>query len=191
MVRLTKIYTRTGDAGDTALVGGERVPKDDVRIEAYGTVDELNACIGLVRERNASSDLGEARSKVDTLLERVQQQLFNLGASLATRPESRWPGQPSVTAADIIWLETSMDEMNASLPKLKSFVLPGGGPVGSMCHLARTVARRAERRILTLQRAQGIEPEDLKYVNRLSDLLFVLGRWVAKQHGEAETLWEY
>ena len=190
MVRLTKIYTRGGDGGQTALVGGERVDKDDPRIEAYGTIDELNAVIGLVRERNRGGE-GASKDAIDAALERVQQQLFNLGASLATRYESRWEGQPHIEAAEVTWLEQDIDRMNADLPKLKSFVLPGGGPVGSMCHLARTVARRAERRILTLQRAERIEANDLVYINRLSDWLFVLGRWCAREHGEVETLWAY
>ena len=191
MVRLTRIYTRTGDDGQTALVGGERVPKDDLRIEAYGTVDELNACIGLVRERNNNCSQSAAKARVDEVLERVQQHLFNLGASLATRPSSRWDGQPQIAQADIDWLESVIDEMNASLPELKSFVLPGGGPVGAVCHLARTVARRAERRILSLKRADGVGACDMQYVNRLSDMLFVLGRWIAQEHDEPETLWEY
>ncbi len=189
MVRLTRIYTRTGDAGTTALVGGERVAKDDLRIEAYGTVDELNAVLGMVRERNRGGPDAEARDTLDALLERVQQDLFNLGSSLATRVESRWEGQPLIVDADVTRLETQLDALNAELPKLKSFVLPGGGPVGAPMHLARTVCRRAERCVVRLAAQEPVDAADLKYLNRLSDLLFVAGRWVAKRHGEGEVLW--
>ena len=190
MVRLNRIYTRGGDDGSTSLVGGERVGKDDLRIEAFGTVDELNATIGLCRERNAATGSdSEARVIIDTMLERVQQQLFDLGSGLATRLESRWPGQPVVTADDVVWLETSIDTMNAELEPLRSFVLPGGGPVGAMTHLARTVCRRAERAAFRLSKLEPIAEDDLRYLNRLSDFLFVLGRWVARRHGEPEPLW--
>ncbi len=190
MVRLTRIYTRTGDDGTTALVGGERVPKDDLRIEAYGTVDELNATLGMVLERNrATAQDAKARDHLDALLTQVQQDLFNLGSSLATRLESRWPGQPTIGAADVTRLEEALDEMNAELPKLKSFILPGGGPVGATLHLARTVCRRAERCVVRLGAQEAVDPADLRYLNRLSDLLFVAGRWVARRHGEPEVLW--
>lgn len=190
MVRLTRIYTRTGDDGTTALVGGERVAKDDLRIEAYGTVDELNAMVGMARERNRTAGADDAiRLQVDEVLERVQQQLFDLGSGLATRLESRWPGQPVIEASDVAWLEATIDRLNAALEPLKSFVLPGGGPVGATLHLARTICRRAERCVFRLSRAEAISPEDLRYLNRLSDMLFVLGRWVARHHGEPEPLW--
>ena len=190
MVRLTRIYTRTGDDGTTGLVGGERVAKDDVRIEAYGTVDELNATIGLCRERNdATMADAEARAVIDNMLERVQHQLFDLGASLATRGGAAARGQVSVAAADVAWLEQRMDEMNLELETLRSFVLPGGGPVGAMTHLARTVCRRAERMAFTLHRDEPLAETELHYLNRLSDLLFVLGRWAAKRQGAAEALW--
>ncbi len=190
MVRLTRIYTRTGDDGTTGLIGGARVAKDDLRIEAYGTVDELNAVIGMVRERNLSEGRDpEARDLLDPLLEQIQQQLFNLGSSLATRFEDRWPGQPLIGAEDVDGLEEAIDRLNAELPKLKSFVLPGGGPVGSVLHLARTVCRRAERATVTLGRQAQVAEHDVHYLNRLSDLFFVMSRWVAKRHGEGETLW--
>lgn len=189
MVRLNRIYTRTGDDGTTGLIGGERVPKDDPRIEAYGTVDELNACVGLCREANTRTADGETRAQLDRQLHTIQQQLFNLGSSLATRMESRWPNQPVIVAADITALESGIDAMNAELEPLKSFVLPGGGPTGAALHLARTVCRRAERRAFELAHAEAVAPEDLKYLNRLSDWLFVASRWIAKRTGEPEPLW--
>ena len=190
MVRLTRIYTRGGDDGSTSLVGGERVGKDDLRIEAYGTVDELNATVGLCRERNTAAGADPAtRAEVDAMLERIQQQLFDLGSGLATRLESRWPGQPVISADDVLWLEQRIDAMNEDLEPLRSFVLPGGGPVGAMTHLSRTICRRAERATFRLGRIEPIADDDLRYLNRLSDYFFVLGRWVAKRHGEPETLW--
>lgn len=190
MVLLNRIYTRTGDDGTTGLVGGERVGKDDLRIEAYGTVDELNACIGMVRDANTRHQTdAEARSQLDGQLLNIQQRLFDLGASLATRPGSRRPGQPCPTASDIAWLEQTLDAMNAELAPLNSFVLPGGGPIAAPLHLARTVCRRAERATVRLGRHEPVEETDLKYLNRLSDWLFVASRWVAKRLGEPEPLW--
>ncbi len=190
MVRLTKIYTRTGDDGSTALVGGERVPKHHLRIECYGTVDELNACIGLVRERlKQTSKESLARAERDGDLETIQQDLFNLGSSLATRLEQRWKGQPTIDESHIKRLEKTLDAMNEQLPSLNSFVLPGGGPVGAQLHLARTVCRRAERCVARLSEIEAVDPMDLRYLNRLSDLLFVMGRWIAQKMGEPETLW--
>jgi cob(I)alamin adenosyltransferase len=190
MVRLTRIYTRTGDDGTTALVGGERVHKSDPRIEAYGTVDELNAVLGMVRDHNQRyiQDLA-TRTELETLLQEIQQRLFDLGSSLATRLESRYPGQPVLQAEQVTALEQAIDTMNAELQPLRSFVLPGGGPVASVLHLARTVCRRAERRTLTLAEHEPVSPEDVKYLNRLSDLLFVASRWIAHRTGEPEPLW--
>ena len=188
MVRLTCIYTRTGDGGTTMLASGERVPKDDLRIGAYGTVDELNDCVGLVRDRNLrhGSD-AVARQRLDEELGRIQQRLFDLGASLATRRDKA--AIAPVDETEVSHLEALMDDMNNELPALRSFVLPGGGPVGSMLHLARTVCRRAEREAFALARTEAVEPADLRYLNRLSDTFFVMGRWVAQRHGESETLW--
>lgn len=189
MVRLNRIYTRTGDDGTTALVGGERVAKDDARIEAYGTVDELNACVGLCREANRHTPDAATRDELDRALAAVQQQLFNLGASLATRVEARRPNQPTILAADVKALERAMDAMNAELPALQSFVLPGGGPTAAALHLARTVCRRAERRTVALAAKAPVATPDLHYLNRLSDWLFVASRWVAHRSREPETLW--
>ncbi len=191
MVRLTRIYTRGGDDGTTSLVGGRRVEKDHLRIESYGTVDELNATIGLCRERaEATLAAGEVRERILDLLQTLQQQLFDLGSGLATPPDGRWEGQPVIGAEEVRWLEQQIDALNGDLEPLRSFVLPGGGPVGAALHLARTVCRRAERVTFTLSRAEAVQADELRYLNRLSDLLFVLGRWVAHQTGEPEPLWQ-
>lgn len=188
MVRLNKIYTRTGDDGTTALIGGERVGKDDARIEAYGTVDELNATLGVLHPILAAHGARTARLLANIV--GIQQSLFDLGASLAARPESRWEGLPTVTQADIDWFEQDMDAMNLALPPLSSFVLPGGSAAVAQFHVARTVCRRAERQTQRLARVEPIDPIELKYLNRCSDWLFVAGRWVGQQLGEAEVLWQ-
>lgn len=191
MVRLSKIYTRSGDDGTTALVGGERVDKTDLRIEAYGTVDELNATLGLVRDGNLRhGNDAQTRAEFDAILQQIQQKLFHLGSSLATRFESRYPGQPLIVQGDVDALEGTIDKMNAELQPLKSFVLPGGGPIAAPLHLARTVCRRAERATLRLAAHEQVERADIKYLNRLSDLLFVASRWIAKRGGEPEPLWD-
>ncbi len=190
-IRITRVYTRTGDRGETALVGGKRVPKDAARIEAYGTVDELNAVLGLARvfneERLAE---GEGHRWLDEVLRRLQNQLFDLGSELATPDEAAYEGMYRVGETEVRELERLIDECQKALAPLKSFVLPGGGRVGAFLHQARTVCRRAEREILRLSRAEPLSEWPLKYVNRLSDLLFVLSRWVAKRLGEREYLWE-
>jgi len=191
MVRLSKIYTRSGDDGTTGLVGGERVDKTDLRIEAYGTVDELNATLGMVRDANQRhGDATPTRAEFDAILQQIQQKLFHLGSSLATRFESRYPGQPLIVQLDVDALEQAIDKMNAELQPLKSFVLPGGGPIAAPLHLARTVCRRAERATLRLAAQEQVEAADVKYLNRLSDLLFVASRWIAKRTGQAEPLWD-
>ena len=193
MVRLTKIYTRTGDDGTTRLVGGQEVAKDEARIEAYGTVDELNAVIGMVRVAvGVGTDLHETdRQAFDAWLGDVQQRLFDLGSDLATRLGDRFANQPVITAAHIGELEARIDAWNAELEPLESFVLPGGGPIGAPLHLARTVCRRAERRAVTLSDAEPVGDQVIPYLNRLSDALFVASRWIARRAGEAEALWEY
>ena len=190
-IRITRVYTRTGDKGDTALVGGKRVLKDSPRIEAYGTVDELNAVIGLARVFNAERlTKGKDSRWLDEVLRRLQNELFDLGSELATPEDAAYEGMHRVGEAEVTGLERLMDQCQKTLPPLKSFVLPGGGRVGGFLHQARTVCRRAERRILALSRLEPSSEWPLKYVNRLSDLLFVLSRWVGKRLGETEYLWE-
>ena len=182
MVILNKIYTRTGDAGQTRLVSGETVSKADPRVEAYGGVDELNAVVGLARLHTA----GEAR--LDPILARIQNDLFDLGADLAT-PE-RGQAALRVVATQVTRLETEIDELNASLSALTSFVLPGGSPTSAALHLARTVCRRAERAVVAFAPAHpaGAHQDALRYLNRLSDLLFVAARF-ANNKGAGDVLW--
>ena len=190
-IRITRVYTRTGDRGDTALVGGRRVPKDSPRIEAYGTIDELNAIVGLARVFNAERlDRGEKYRWLDEVLRKLQNELFDLGGELATPADAVYAGMFRVGGNEVSALERLIDECQKDLLPLKSFILPGGGRVGAFLHQARTVCRRAERRILALSRVEPIGDGPLKYVNRLSDLLFVLSRWTGKHLGEAEYLWE-
>ena len=190
-VRITRVYTRTGDKGETALVGGRRVPKDSPRIEAYGTIDELNAVIGLARVFNAEQKRpGKRHRWLDEVLRRIQNELFDLGSELATPADAAYEGMFRVGPDQVTALERLMDECQKELTPLKSFILPGGGPVGGFLHQARTVCRRAERRVLELARVEDIGEWPLKYVNRLSDLLFVLSRWVGKHLGETEYLWQ-
>jgi len=185
MVKLNKIYTRTGDDGTTGLVDGSRLLKDDIRVMAYGDVDEANSIIGLVR-------LSLENQHLDNMLERIQNDLFDLGADLAT-PLPEDGEQDSEYALRIVpeqttRLETELDALNADLSPLNSFVLPGGSPPSAYLHLARTVTRRAERRVVTLGKEQDINPAALKYLNRLSDFLFVAARWCNDQ-GETDVKW--
>lgn len=176
--RLTKIYTRTGDDGTTGLGTGERVRKDCARVEAYGTVDELNCCIGMLL---ACPDLP---ATVSDSLQAIQHRLFDLGGELAV------PGRDVILAADTTELEILLDTLNADLPALKDFILPGGTPAAAHCHLARAVCRRAERRLLSLQQAEAVNPEALRYLNRLSDLLFVISRVLCRSSGGTEIIWK-
>ena len=190
-ISITRVYTRTGDKGTTALVGGKRVPKDSPRIAAYGTIDELNSILGLARvfneERLAE---GEKHRWLDEVFRRLQNQLFDLGSELATPPEAVYEGMFRVGAAEVKELEALMDRCQKDLEPLKSFVLPGGGRISGFLHQCRTVCRRAEREILALSRVEPIGEAPLCYVNRLSDVFFVLSRWVGKHLGEREYLWE-
>ena len=187
MVRITRVYTRTGDKGTTALIGGRRVAKDAPRIEAYGTVDELNATLGLVR---AALDRSRAGARLGPRVARLQNELFNLGAELANPDARRRARLPAVAARHVARLEREIDELGADLPALASFVLPGGGDASAAFHLARTVCRRAERRVVALARKASVEPQAIRYLNRLSDALFVYGRWAARVDGQPEPLWE-
>jgi cob(I)alamin adenosyltransferase len=187
MVVLNKIYTRTGDSGLTALGTGERVPKHSARIAAYGTVDETNACVGMARIH-----LGGAHPDVDAILGRIQNDLFDLGADL-TVPEGgqKRPGEPlRIIDAQVKRLEDEIDKLNAELKPLRSFVLPGGSPAAAALHVARTVCRRAERCMVELAAQQGehVSAPALKYINRLSDLLFVASRYV-NDRGQGDVLW--
>lgn len=184
---LNRIYTKQGDDGSTRLVGGQQLPKDALRIECYGTVDELNACIGLAA---AEANRDERTQKIRDVLVRVQHELFNLGSVLATMPEDVGPKQPRVTDADVRQLEAEMDAVNAELPALRSFVLPGGNALNAQLHLCRTVCRRAERLCVTLQREAPGFPEMVRYLNRLSDALFVWSRWASLRLDSPEVLWE-
>ncbi len=190
-VRITKVYTRTGDNGETALVGGKRVPKDSARIEAYGTIDELNSIVGLARAFNEEklSD-GEAHRFLDLVLRQIQDELFDLGSELATPPDFFQEGMYRVGEREVKKIEQLIDECQKSLEPLKSFILPGGGKLGAYLHQCRTVCRRAEREILRLSRVEELSEWPVKYVNRLSDLFFVLSRWISKQTGEEEYLWQ-
>jgi cob(I)alamin adenosyltransferase len=191
MVRITKVYTRGGDKGDTSLVGGKRVPKDSPRIDAYGTIDELNSIVGLARVFNEENlDAGEAHQFLDGVLCQIQDELFDLGSELATPPAFFQEGMYRVSEKEIERIEKLIDQCQKDLEPLKSFILPGGGRVGAYLHQCRTVCRRAEREILRLSRAEEINHDVIKYTNRLSDLFFVLSRWISKQTGEQEYLWQ-
>jgi cob(I)alamin adenosyltransferase len=191
MVRITKVYTRTGDKGDTALVGGKRVPKDSPRIEAYGTIDELNSVVGLARVFNEEKlENGEAHRFLDTVLRQIQDELFDLGSELATPADFFQQGMYRVGEREVQKIEQLIDECQKELEPLKSFILPGGGRIGAYLHQCRTVCRRAERELLRLSRTEQLGEWPLKYVNRLSDLFFVLSRWISKQTGEDEYLWQ-
>jgi len=184
---LNRIYTRTGDGGSTKLAGGQTVPKDALRIEAYGAVDELNAFVGAAC---LSVEAEPALATLARTLHRVQHELFNLGSILATLPQDVHPKQPRITDADITQLERDIDEANADLPTLRSFVLPGGTRANCDLHIARTVCRRAERLLVAASREEQIPPEAVRYLNRLSDALFVWSRWVNHTLGVAEVLWQ-
>jgi len=185
-IALNRIYTRTGDAGDTHLVGGQRVAKDNLRIESYGTVDELNSFIGAAR---ITAESLPAVADLAIILKRVQHELFNLGSILATLPEDVHPKQPRVTGTEIAQLECEIDEANAVLAPLRSFVLPGGSRLDADLHICRTVCRRAERLLVALARTESVPEEAVRYLNRLSDALFVWSRWANHALGTPETLW--
>jgi len=188
---LNRIYTRMGDAGETHLAGGQRIAKDDLRIECYGTVDELNAHIGVARViAQEQARHVERLSRFGVILKRIQHELFNLGSILATLPEDVHPKQPRITAAEIKQLEVEIDEANEELQPLRSFVLPGGSALEAQLHVCRTVCRRAERLAVRLAREQDLPSEIVKYLNRLSDALFVWSRWVNRISDQEETLWE-
>src|SRR5262245_57180228 len=177
-IRITKVYTRTGDKGFTKLVGGKKVAKDAARIEAYGTIDELNSVLGLARVFNDDlKDRLPAAQRLDSIFRRLQNELFDLGSELATPADYSYEGMFAISDNEIKALERLIDDLQKDLTPLNSFILPGGGKVGGFLHQARTVCRRAEREILRLMREESISEWPLKYVNRLSDLLVVLLLW--------------
>ena len=176
--RLSKIYTRTGDDGSTGLGDGTRVPMDSARVAAYGTIDEANSAIGVLLAVPVADEIGD-------LLVRIQHQLFDLGGELCI------PGHAAIHDADIDALERALDAHNAGLPPLKEFILPGGGEASARCHLARTIVRRAERETVALSRLEPVRPQALRYLNRLSDLLFVLSRVLARASGAGEVVWAH
>ncbi|MDN5782706.1 MAG: cob(I)yrinic acid a,c-diamide adenosyltransferase [Luteimonas sp.] len=176
--RLSKIYTRTGDDGSTGLGDGSRVGKDSARVAAYGTVDEANSTIGLLLAADVPDDIRD-------LLTMIQHQLFDLGGELCI------PGHAAIEDADIDRLEQQLDHYNDGLPPLKEFILPGGGDAAARCHIARTVVRRAERETVALARAETVRPQPIRYLNRLSDLLFVLARVLARGSGHGEVIWQH
>ena len=192
-IRLTRIYTRTGDEGTTALVGGGRVPKESGRLEAYGTVDELNAIVGIVRTYlpHYRESFGENDFEwYSEMLRRVQNELFDVGSELATPPEAEYEGMHRMGEGEVAELEHEIDRMQEVLEPLNSFTLPGGGVLNAFLHQARTVCRRAERICWALKRDEPIGEHLLIYLNRLSDHLFVQSRWVARRLGEPEFLWD-
>lgn len=189
MVRINRVYTRTGDQGTTGLAGGQRLSKGHPRIEAYGTVDELNAFLGFARESLRNRKEPELKELYGQILV-IQNELFDLGAELAVLPEDRRPGTPLIGDSASTRLEQEMDAMNETLSPLTSFILPGGGEVATRLHLARTVCRRAERALVRLKESgEEVRPQALRYLNRLSDWLFVAARFAARTAGEEETLW--
>jgi cob(I)alamin adenosyltransferase len=178
-----KIYTKTGDQGSTSLFGGKRVSKADLRIDTYGTVDELNSWIGVLRDQSVN------QSRKEILVE-IQDRLFTIGSILATEPENTKVKIPSLAESDIVLLETNMDEMDAALPPMRFFVLPGGNTSVSFGHVTRTVCRRAERLIISLDKSEKVDPLVIKYLNRLSDYLFMLCRTMAHELHVEETPWK-
>jgi len=184
-IALNRIYTKTGDRGETHLAGGQRVAKDSLRIDCYGTVDELNAFVGM-----ACFSAEELIPELAAILRRVQHELFNLGSILATRPQDVHPKQARITGAEIEQLEKEIDRMNADLTPLRSFVLPGGSRLNTELHACRTICRRAERLAVSLAREEETPPEAVQYLNRLSDAFFVWSRWVNHKLGVREVLWE-
>jgi cob(I)alamin adenosyltransferase len=190
-IALNRIYTRRGDTGQTALVGGQRVDKDSLRIECYGTVDELNSLVGLacVSIEDLAPRVEELRT-LFAILRRVQHELFNLGSILATLPEDVHPKQPRVTQREIEQLESDIDRLNEPLAPLRSFVLPGGSRLNAELHLCRTVCRRAERIAVALSKSESVPEETIGYLNRLSDAFFVWSRWANHKLGAPEVLWQ-
>lgn len=188
---INRVYTRKGDLGQTRLVGGQKVPKDSLRIEAYGTIDELNSFVGAACETaRYTVEAHPGLRPMIGILTRVQHELFNLGSILATLPQDVHPNQPRVTEENIAQLESEIDAVNDDLPSLKSFLLPGGCRLNVDLHVCRTICRRAERRCVSLAREETVPAEAIRYLNRLSDALFVWSRWSSQVMNVPETLWD-
>jgi cob(I)alamin adenosyltransferase len=192
MPKLTRIYTRTGDDGTTGLVGGQRVKKNALRIETYGTVDECSSAIGVARSELRPLLIARTRAaRLDAWLAWVQDVLFNLGSDLATLPKDRWEGMPLIVDDDVVALERAIDEAQPDLPILNNFIHPGGSLPGAYLHVARTICRRAERLLITLRETDDtVSVETQRYLNRLSDALFVWSRWINADLNEPEYLWD-
>ena len=190
MVTINKVYTRTGDKGNTSLVGGRRLAKDNIRIESYGTVDELNTVIGVVRSLVLEQKSADHWDKLSEILLVIQQKLFDIGSELATHSDDSYEGQVTAEESDIQWLEALIDNLNEKLDPLKSFVLPGGNLINAHLHQARTVCRRAERLVIRFARDELTNPNIRLFLNRLSDLFFVLARWVSHEQNVPEVLWK-
>ena len=190
MARVTRIYTRSGDDGTTGLVGGQRVAKSDPRIWCFGAVDECSSVIGLARRALADASEDERAAFLDSLLAWTQDALFNLGSDLATLPKDRREGMPRIQQSDVDALEVSIDRMQRDLDPLNNFIHPGGSQAGAFLHLARTVCRRAERSLVQLAADEPVEPVVMRYVNRLSDALFVWARWINRALGVPEHHWD-
>ncbi len=188
-MRISKVYTRTGDKGTTRLAGGQKIAKDHLRIETYGTVDELNSIVGLARAFNENGGLAET-AKLDEWLHTIQDRLFDIGSILATPPGRESAAMKTILSKEITALEQLMDDCQKKLNPLKEFILPGGGKVGAFLHQSRTVCRRAERLCVRLNKEEPVPEEVLRYINRLSDAFFVLSRWIAQAQNENETLWQ-
>lgn len=190
-IRINRVYTRTGDGGETRLVGGSAVGKDSPRVEAYGTIDELNSILGVARGFNAEASGNQAaHQELARILESLQNELFDLGSEMATPPADAWEGMIRIGDAEVAALEATIDKCQEGLEDLRSFILPAGGLLPATLHHARTVCRRAERDAIRLSRTEEISPASIRYLNRLSDLLFVLARWIGAETGAPEVLWE-
>lgn len=187
-MRITKVYTRTGDKGTTRLAGGQQVWKDSTRVEAYGTIDEVNSCIGVVLSFYKPTNPAESRLEKD--LQWIQHKLFDLGGIVATVPGQTFKNMPMIGGKDITRLERLIDRCQKDLAPLSEFILPGGNRVSALLHFARTVCRRAERACVKLSREEKVEQPIIQFTNRLSDVLFVLARWVATNRGETDIVWK-
>lgn len=190
MVKITTVYTRKGDKGETSLVGGRRIAKTDLRLESYGTLDELNSIVGICRSMALEYETEKEWNRFCLILQMIQQKLFDLGSELATHEEDAYEGQITTGEKDVKWLERVIDFLNSRLEPLNSFLLPGGDLLNAHLHQARTVCRRAERQIIRLAETDSLNKQVLSFINRLSDLLFVLSRWVCQKKEVAETFWQ-